>query len=303
MYPSYEKQLFTFVMTADRIDTKDEAFGDILLDVKQRQVGNNMVKALTSSKICLACNGTVSLGKAVKVFTVKDAKEAPDTKRTFIDVTNFIHKSDSGVYKCDNIDTLISYILAAITQVIYYSEESISRRLTENVALTKYGASAFSKLFFNVVDYITKISSIRDAKEKCKALASIYYQVCMLEKEYNSQSVNNIAKQVSGISERMLTSILIDYDESNFANIKALCDTVSKELRLPKITVEAIVSKWMYLYDPSTTFGLELFPYFSGMISNAYIGAYLNNQKTIQKIIDVDMVQYTKTLINIEGGM
>ena len=262
-----------------------------------------MVKALTSDKICLMCNGTVTLGKAIKVFTAKDAKEAPDTKKTFIDVSGIISKNDSGMYHCTSIDSLISYLLAAITQVIYYSDDSISRKLTDNVSLTKFGASAYSKLFFNVVDYITKISSINDAKEKCKALTAIYYQVCLLDKEYNSPGVNNIAKQVSGISERMLTSILIDYDESNFVNLKAICDTISTELRLPKITVEAIVAKWMYIYDPSTTFGLELFPYFSSMISNAYIGAYLNNQKTIQKVIDTDMVQFTKTLINIEGAM
>ena len=303
MYPTYEKQLFTFIMTADRIDTKDESFSSILNDVRQRQVSNNMVKALTSDKICLMCNGTVTLGKAIKVFTAKDAKEAPDTKKTFIDVSGIISKNDSGMYHCTSIDSLISYLLAAITQVIYYSDDSISRKLTDNVSLTKFGASAYSKLFFNVVDYITKISSINDAKEKCKALTAIYYQVCLLDKEYNSPGVNNIAKQVSGISERMLTSILIDYDESNFVNLKAICDTISTELRLPKITVEAIVAKWMYIYDPSTTFGLELFPYFSSMISNAYIGAYLNNQKTIQKVIDTDMVQFTKTLINIEGAM
>lgn len=301
LYPKYEKQLFDFIMTGERIDTSSESFANILYEVKVRQVTNNMVKALQSSKICLIKGaGTSSLGKAIKVFTIKDVKENPTSLVTFIDVSTEISKEDNGNYKCHNIDVLISYLLSAMTNVIYYNPTT-EKRLTDNVTLTKNGASAFSKLMFNVVDYIAKISSIMDAKEKCKALSAIYYQVCLLEKEFNSPSTINIAKSISGISDRMISSILVDYDESNFINLKAFCDTLSSELRIPKITVEAIVSKWMYIYDPSTTFALEMFPHFCSMVSNAYIGAYLNNQKTIQKIIDTDMVTFTKTLINIEG--
>lgn len=301
LYPAYEKQLFQFVMSAERIDTSSEEFADILYDVKQRAVTNNMVKVLLSKKICLMI-GSNPLGKAVKVFTMKDVKDAPTERKTFIDVSAFIHKSASGAYACDNVDRLISHLISAMTQVIYYNE-STEKKLTDNVSLTKLGASAFSKLMFHVVDYIAKISSVTDAKEKCKALSAIYYQVCILGKDYNSDSVNNIAKQISGISERMLTSILVDYEEADFLNLKVFCNTLAEELRIPKLNPEAIVTKWMYLYDPSTTFALELFQAFTTMISDAYVGAYLNNQKTIQKIIDSDMVQFTKTLLQIEGTM
>lgn len=301
LYPAYEKQLFQFVMSAERIDTSSEEFADILYDVKQRAVTNNMVKVLLSKKICLMI-GANPLGKAVKVFTMKDVKDAPTERKTFIDVSAFIHKSESGAYACSNVDRLISHLISAMTQVIYYNEAT-ETKLTDNVNLTKLGASAFSKLMFHIVDYIAKISSVTDAKEKCKALSCIYYQVSILGKDYNSSSVNNITKQVSGISERMLTSILVDYEEADFLNLKAFCNTLAEELRIPKLNPEAIVGKWMYVYDPSTTFALELFPAFTTMISDAYIGAYLNNQKTIQKVIDSDMVQFTKALLQIEGTM
>ena len=300
IYPQYEKQLFQFVMTGERIDTSDEKFADILYDVKQRQVTNNMVRALQSKNIVLVI-GSQSLGKAVKVFTIKDVK-GDQQRKSFIDVGNIIALKDSGVYGCSDIDKLVSYLLSAMTQFTYYTE-STETKLTNNVTLTKLGASAFSKLMFNVVDYITKISAITDAKEKCKALSAMYYQVCLLGKDFGSDSVATITKQVSGVSDRMLTTLLVDYDASSFANLKTFCDTVSNELKIPKLTVEAVVSKWMYVYDPSTTFALEMFPQFCSMISDAYVGAYLNNQKTIQKIIDTDMVQFTKTLIGIEGGV
>lgn len=299
LYPAYERQLFNFIMTGERIDTTEEAFSSILYDIKVRQVNNNMFKAIQSSKIKLVI-GANPLGKAVKVFTIKDVKNGSKDRVTFIDVSNIIHKDDNGSYVCSDIDKLISYLLSAMTQVIYYSPTT-ETKLTGNVTLTKLGAEAFAKLMFNIVDYIAKISSVQDAKEKCKALSAIYYQVCLLDREFNSEGVISVAKQVSGISDRMISSILVDYDEANFANLKTFCDTISEELRLPKITVEAIVSKWMYVYDPSTTFALELFPQFCSMISDAYVGAYINNQKTIQKIIDTDMVTFTKTLITVEG--
>lgn len=299
VYPSYEKSLYQYVMTAERINVQDEDFADILNDVKQRAISNNMVKAIQSSKIKLTIAGS-PLGKAVKVFTMKDVKNAPTTRVTFIDCTTIIHKDDSGVYKCADIDKLISYLLSAMTQVIYYDETN-SRRLTDNSTLTKLGAQAFSKLMFNVVDYIAKISSIPDAKEKCIALSSYYYQLCILGQEEINNSVSSITKQVARVSDRMIATLTMDHDEADFANLKTFCDTISSELHTPKITPEGIVAKWMYVYDPSTTFGMELFPNFCSMITDAYIGAYLNNQKTIQKVLDSDMVQFSKQLISIEG--
>ena len=40
----------------------------------------------------------------------------------------------------------------------------------------------------------------------------------------------------------------------------------------------------MYIYGTGTVFALELLPSFSNMLTDAYVGAYINNQKTIEKI-------------------
>jgi hypothetical protein len=54
----------------------------------------------------------------------------------------------------------------------------------------------------------------------------------------------------------------------------------------------------MYLFNPSTVFALEYMPAFQSMLTNAYVGAYLNNQKTIEKICGKSMVQYAKIAID-----
>ena len=301
IYPTYEKSLFQFVMSANRIDPNDERFADIMYELKQRALTNNMIKAVNSDQIKMIYGGSGPIGKAVKVFTMKDVKENPQRRVTFIDVTSIISITDGGSFKCSSIDALVSHIINAITQVAYYNE-TVSGKLTTNTRLTSIGVSAFTKLMFNIVDYITKISSISDAKERCNILSALYYHICLLGRDEINDSVIGVIKSELKVSERMVTTTLLNHDVQDFMNLKLFCQTLSDELRLPKITPEAITSKWMYVYDPSTTFGLELFPAFSAMLTDAYIGAYLNNQKTIQKILDTDMVLYTKELLRIEGG-
>ena len=68
--------------------------------------------------------------------------------------------------------------------------------------------------------------------------------------------------------------------------------------KIDKLTVDIVVEKWMYLFNPSTVFALEYMPAFQSMLTNAYVGAYLNNQKTIEKICGKSMVQYAKYVID-----
>ena len=55
----------------------------------------------------------------------------------------------------------------------------------------------------------------------------------------------------------------------------------------------------MYLLGgPQTAFGLEYFPNFSTILTDAYTGVYLNNQKTIEKICGTSMIGYAKNVLN-----
>ena len=47
------------------------------------------------------------------------------------------------------------------------------------------------------------------------------------------------------------------------------------------------------------TISLALLLAFASMLTDAYVGAYLNNQKTIEKIVGTNMIEYTKALLQI----
>ena len=70
-------------------------------------------------------------------------------------------------------------------------------------------------------------------------------------------------------------------------------------MHLNKLTLDTIVEKWMYVYGTGTVFALELFPAFSNMITDSFVGAYINNQKTIEKVAGTGMVTFTKTILTI----
>jgi hypothetical protein len=55
----------------------------------------------------------------------------------------------------------------------------------------------------------------------------------------------------------------------------------------------------MTVYGTGTIFGLEIFPAFASMLTDTYVGAYLNNQKTIEKIAGSSMIEFTKVLLSI----
>ena len=69
--------------------------------------------------------------------------------------------------------------------------------------------------------------------------------------------------------------------------------------------LDNFVEKWIFLYKTGTQFALELFPAFATMMTNAFHGAYINNQKTIEKVTNngKDMVAFSRTILQIGSEM
>lgn len=298
-YAEYEKQIFSFIMSGSEIDKDTSDFDDIKYEVKKRQVSNSLVKILESKDVILMSN-QIPLSKAFKVFCAKDLKGPKKNKmKVFIDCSNIIKRDEStGRYVCrgNNIDMFISYLVSAMHTYIYYADES---RIVSNNKIMSIGAQAFALLFTHAVDYVCKISSMPSSKNKCMYLASLYYLGNILDKDYTTDGCHKIAKKISGLSDREASIVDIQLKQESMMNIKYFVETVSSILHLNKLTLDVVVERWMSIYGTGTVFALEIFPAFASMITDAYVGAYLNNQKTIEKIAGTTMTEYTKTLLQI----
>lgn len=297
-YNEYERRIFTFLMESTEIDKGIPEFEDIAYDVRKRQINSSLVSILNNKNVILLI-GNKPLDKAFKVFCAKDIKGPNrNKKKVFIDCSGIITKSESGRYVCDskNIDILISYLVSAMILYVYEIEDT---RFTADSGICKSGAECFSSLVTYIVDYLCKITTIPGARNKCVYLACLYYFSNIMGLDFDSDTCSRVARKVSGISEREAYIVNIDLKNESFSNIKFFIETVADVLRLNKLTLDVFIEKWMYLYGTGTVFGTEIFPAFATMITDAYVGAYINNQKTIEKVVGTSMNEFTKKILDI----
>lgn len=293
-YPAYEKNILEFIMKGTQISVVDEAFEDIYTDVKKRQISSALLKVLQSKNVILMYD-TKPLSKQFKVLYCKDIKN--DGKpRTFIDCSDIITK-ENGVYKCRDVDMLIAYLADAMIITIY---NVVPEKLL-TASVVKSGCQCFTLLFVHILDYLHKISTIPATKSKSIYLCAMYYLVCLAGKDKDEESTRYIARKLADISEREEEIIRMSIEDNAYLNIKFFVEALAHVLKLDKLTVDIIAEKWMYLFGISTVFSLELFPSFCSMIIDAYVGCFINNQKTIEKIAGREMVTFTKLLLDVGG--
>ena len=293
-YPDYEKILFTFIMDAEEIPKEGEAFDEIIFDVKRRQVSSALAKVLKSDKVKLM-TANKALPRQFKVFCAKDIKGNKKDNVIYIDCTGLLIPGKSGGLVCKDIDIFVSYLQSACHTYIYYKDE---KRFTNNAMIISKGAEAFSDLMTYVVDYVAHISSTPKNKSYCKYMCAQYYMYNILGKDI-TDGTTHIARKISGLSDREANVVEMQYDQNTFQNIKFFVEALSRILRIDKLTIDVVVERWMYLFSPSTVFAMELFPSFATMITDCYIGGYLNNQKTIEKVLGSSMVEFSKTIFKV----
>lgn len=291
----YNRRLIEFLSTSEEVDKHSEMFSDIMFDVKRRQVTSSLVTVLNSDKIVLLGAGK-PLPKSFKVFAHKDIRKGESGEmRVFIDISEII-KNKNGVYVCTNIDVLIAYLVSAMNTVIYMSDV---RRFYTNNSIIQSGTEAFTDLFMYVIDHLN-VSGFGELRTKLVYMAGIYFNHCILEKDIND-TVKSTCARIAGINRRNQDVVDLLVDESkDFDGIDSFISLISRFMKADALTVDTFIEKWIYLYGPSTHFATEIFIAFCTMITNTYCGVYLNNQKTIEKVIGGNtLTSFTNAIFKI----
>ena len=279
----YEEKVFKFIMNAEQIPVMDSSFDDVKYEFKKRQLSPALTKVLTSKNvILLSAKDGKPINTQFRVFCCKDVRSKSNDLKVFIDVTGLVYRDrESNEFKCRNIDILIADVLNAMVTLIFVEQ----------------AMDAFSSLMTHVVDYLTKISAIPSTKSKCQYLCCIYFVRNLLCRNFDT-NMKRVAGKICGLSEREQDMIIASIDEEDdFINLKFFIDCLSRSIKAPSLKIDNIVDKWMFLYGSNTPFAMEYFPAFSAMLTDAYTGAYMNNQKTIEKVIGNVLVSYTKSVI------
>lgn len=302
----YERNLMLYLEGAHRIDKNNDSFNDIVYDVK-RQVNHVLVKVLLSNKVVLMIDSK-GVSRAFKVFYAKDFRDKNRDKKVFIDCTGLI-TYENGIYKAKKIPYLVSYLIAAMTYVIYYN---LPKVILSNSILMKSSTEAFVDLMLYVLGYLKVPITYADNKERMSFSLAEYYQVCIVGKD-NGENVYNLAKNVSGIKDKKVCDNLhilfrdyitpdLTFDKYLLKFAEVFLDQTEDSI-LPrnrtKLTTDAFVQRWMYAYGPSTFFGLDCFVPFSQILTDCYVGAYINQQNTIEKVVGKNFTIFTNELLKV----
>lgn len=296
--PDYNKQIYTFMAKANRIDTKSAEFADVLFDLKRRRVSDSLAKILTSKNVVLATYEEAPLPKTLRVFVAKDIQDKGKVK-LFIDATQFI-KFNSGVYDCTNIDWLVSYAIAGMVSYIY---AQMPQRLLLDSSVISDGCDCFMRLFSYGIDYMYKITSVQTIKQRVDYLAGLYYQFNLLDKDLNSESQCRIAKnnamKIANIEQKDAKVVDMQLAEHDFDNLDTFLKCVARICDLKDMKIDAFVGTWIRNTGTGAIFALEYFPAFSMMLTNTYVGGYIDNQITIEKICGNALVAFVKSILKI----
>jgi hypothetical protein len=305
-YPIYTKKLTDAIMRDPVIEKNTDQFSDVEYVIKKARISDSLVNILKSRNVILLdCEDP--LPRAFKVFAARDMKSKDRNIKIFIDCTGVITKSKTSMDYSVNESKLLSYLLTAGVTMAYHKDASM---ITRRASLVKESAEAFAKSFTFIIDYLTKVSIQESSKVKVMYLSSMYFLEGMLG--LDEARAQQVAKKIAGISEReanMLDLLLEKYavpkggsskNDSPYENIKIFIGALREVMHFNKktISVDIVVERWMHSYGVGTVFALEYFPAFSSMMTDAYIGGYLNSQKTIEKVCGTSMVNYSKDAID-----
>lgn len=306
-YPAYRTRMLDAIVKDPVIDKSTEEFKDVIYEVKRTRVSEAMLRILRSTNtILLDCDNPMP--RTLKVFYARDPKsKGNNIGRVFIDCTGVIVKeSNSKDYRVDDVK-LLSYLVNGAVCMIYHKAPTA---ITRRSSLIEAATSAFAKCFTGIIDYLVKVSIQESNKVKVLYLSSMYFLEGILKMDQEETS-RNIAKRIAGISDREanMLDILLDRvshqtgdkDPKPFENIKTFVASLRDVMKYDQkvISKDIVVERWMMQYGPGTVFALEYFPAFSAMMTDAYQGGYLNNQRSIEKVCGQNMIQYSKQAISM----
>ena len=83
-----------------------------------------------------------------------------------------------------------------------------------------------------------------------------------------------------------------------------MINSLSKVLRIEgQLNLYNFIEKWAFVYGSGTQYGTELYTSFASILTNAYVGSYINNQKTIEKVLGRTLVDFTNALFKVGGNV
>lgn len=293
-----EKNLFEFLLTAQRINIRDQSFKPIITQLKSRVNNAVVIRMLQQGNVVLAI-AKKEVPASFKVIAAKDPKDNRKEK-IFVDVTGLIN-FENGFFTCNQIDRFATYMLGVLVYQIYTTNPD---KLIRNGNIQKYSVSAFMKMFSSELDYL-RLTGFMNNRAKISYIAGVYFAKSVMGLEINAarRVATAVASSLVGLNSNEAKGADYYYDEENLANINTFIEAITKVFKLEGVTTDIFVDRWIYLYGKGSHFALELYPVFLNTVIYAYSGTYLNNMKRIESVLGRDLVDLTTSVLKVGTDM
>ena len=296
----FNRAIIKFITKAQRIKTNSNEFADVIYNVKIRRISDALTKILISPNVVL---GTIDtpLPKTLRAFVAKDVLDNNKPKM-FIDGSQFIkYDKNYDTYSCTDVSWLICYIVSGMVNFVY---RQLLEKLTLNSSVLLDGCNCYVRLFSYIIDRIYKITSVQQVKARIDYTLALFYYHSLLGRDFKSESqfktTKNYAVKVTGIDDRDADTVNVMLQPTDFEDLEKFVEALKRLFpSLVDINVNIILNMWMSAFGPGTYFGIEFFPAFSQILTNAYIGGYIDNQNMIEKLTSPSMVAYVKAILKI----
>ena len=293
-----EKNLFEFLMTAQRINIRDQSFKPIVTQLKSRTNNAVVIRMLQQGNVVLGL-AKKEVPASFKVIAAKDPKDGRKEK-IFVDVTGLI-TYENGFFVCKEIDRLAAYMLGVLVYQIYTKDPN---KLIRNGSIQKYSVSGFMKMFSSELDYL-RLTGFMSNRAKITYIAGVYFGVAVMGLDLAAarRTACAVSTTLLGTNAQECRAADYYYDAEDFKNINTFIESISKTFKLEGLTTDIFVDRWIYLYGKGSHFAVELYPVFLNTIIYAYSGTYMNNMKRIESVLGRDLVDLTTAVLKVGTDM
>lgn len=303
-FTDIDKRIFGFLTTGEYVDRKDPSFKDISFDIKRRRAQAIVVDLLENSsklELIIAKDSSLAMPRSLKVFHAKDVQVGSNNTKTFIDVTNIIERKN-GAYRIiyGKIDELITYLYEALHSLLYNLD---TNKIIGDSSILKSSTVAYAKCNTFILDHLRILDNVNNAKEIVKYMSAYFYNTNCMKRTSNVSEIQKISVMASGISANDMSYAEMFMEGNWNLNHYEFITTLSQVLKAPNLTHSVFFDKWSMLFGPSTCFAMEVYESFANMLIGAYCGAYVNNQKTIEKICGVEFAEFVERVQEIGRGV
>lgn len=208
-----------------------------------------------------------------------------------------VNKQNDKEYNIDS-KALFALLQAGTIAATCYEKY---KRIKMSTQVIKSGAASYSRLFTKVLNKLYALNTVPDKLESAHFVTGLFFLVNVLGLDPKSETTIKYAlvacKDPAMVPAKMLIAKM---KLENFKDINTFISTLPDVMPIFKgIETKVFLDNYLQMYSPQMLLSLEYFPIFMHNMAAAYVGAYMNNQHSIEQTCGNDLDALYKAFFSL----